>query len=75
MALTKIITDLIEDQAVHSSKIADGAVHGSKIANGAVGHTKMANDAIGISNVGTEFKTLASLTPSSVIDVPFGKAT
>jgi hypothetical protein len=72
MALTKIITDLIEDQAVHSSKIADGAVHGSKIANGAVGHTKMANDAIGISNVGTEFKTLASLTPSSVIDVPFG---
>ena len=62
MALTKIITDLIEDQAIHSSKIADGAV----------GHTKMANDAIGISNVGTEFKTLASLTPSGVINVPFG---
>jgi len=62
MALTKLIGDLI----------ADGAVGHTKIADGSVGHTKMANDAIGISNVGTEFKTLASLTPSSVIDVPFG---
>lgn len=62
MAQTQIATDLIKDQAIDSSKIA----------NGSVGHTKMANDAIGISNVGTEFKTLASLTPSSIINVPFG---
>lgn len=62
MATTKIIGDLI----------ADGAIHNGKIADGAVGHTKMAADAIGITNVGTEFKTLSSLTPAPVIDVPFG---
>jgi len=72
MAITKVSTSVLEDGSVHNSKIADGAISHTKIADGSISHTKIADDAIGISNVGTEFKTLSSLTPGPIIDVPFG---
>jgi|TARA_B110000211_G_scaffold124396_1_gene143357 hypothetical protein len=82
MALTKVTSNVLADNAATTSKIADNAVTGPKFANGAVTtdkiadtavhSSKLASDVISMAKVGNEFKTISALTPAATIDVSFG---
>jgi len=81
MALTQIITELISDSAVNTSKIANDAITTDKIANDAITTDKIADDVISYAKLGTEFTTsivmpsvtgpLQNLYPGQSIDVSY----
>ncbi len=64
MALTKVTSNVLNDDAVTTSKIVDANVTGVKLANDSVTNTK----------VGTEFTTASALTAAATIDVDYTAA-
>ena len=64
MALTKVTSNVLNDDAVTTSKIVDANVTGVKLANDSVTNTK----------VGTEFTTASALTAAATIDVSYTAA-
>jgi hypothetical protein len=64
MALTKVTSNVLNDDAVTTSKIVNANVTSSKLAAASVTSTK----------VGTEFTTATALTPSATIDVSYTAA-
>ena len=64
MALTKVTSNVLNDEAVTTSKIVNANVTSSKLATASVTSTK----------VGTEFTTATVLTPAATIDVNYTAA-
>ena len=64
MALTKVTSNVLNDDAVTTSKIVNANVTSSKLATASVTSTK----------VGTEFTTATALTPAATIDVNYTAA-
>ena len=64
MALTKVTSNVLNDDAVTTSKIVNANVTSSKLATASVTSTK----------VGTEFTTATVLTPAATIDVSYTAA-
>ncbi len=64
MALTKVTSNVLNDDAVTTSKIVNANVTSSKLAAASVTSTK----------VGTEFTTATALTPAATIDVDYTAA-
>jgi hypothetical protein len=64
MALTKVTSNVLNDDAVTTSKIVNANVTSSKLAAASVTSTK----------VGTEFTTATALTPAATIDVSYTAA-
>lgn len=64
MALTKVTSNVLNDDAVTTSKIVNANVTSSKLATASVTSTK----------VGTEFTTATALTPAATIDVSYTAA-
>lgn len=64
MALTKVTSNVLNDDAVTTSKIVNANVTSSKLATASVTSTK----------VGTEFTTATVLTPAATIDVDYTAA-
>lgn len=64
MALTKVTSNVLNDDAVTTSKIVNANVTSSKLAAASVTSTK----------VGTEFTTATALTPAATIDVNYTAA-
>ena len=64
MALTKVTSNVLNDDAVTTSKIVNANVTSSKLATASVTSTK----------VGTEFTTANVLTPAATIDVSYTAA-
>jgi len=64
MALTKVTSNVLNDDAVTTSKIVDANVTGVKLANDSVTNTK----------VGAEFTTASALTAAATIDVDYTAA-
>jgi len=64
MALTKVTSNVLNDDAVTTSKIVNANVTSSKLATASVTSTK----------VGTEFTTATVLTPAATIDVSYTTA-
>ena len=64
MALTKVTSNVLNDDAVTTSKIVNANVTSSKLATSSVTSTK----------VGTEFTTATVLTPAATIDVSYTAA-
>ena len=64
MALTKVTSNVLNDDAVTTSKIVNANVTSSKLATASVTSTK----------VGTEFTTATALTPAATINVDYTAA-
>jgi len=64
MALTKVTSNVLNDDAVTTSKIVNANVTSSKLAAASVTSTK----------VGTEFTTATALTPAATINVDYTAA-
>ena len=64
MALTKVTSNVLNDDAVTTSKIVNANVTSSKLATASVTSTK----------VGTEFTTAIALTPAATINVDYTAA-
>ena len=64
MALTKVTSNVLKDDAVTTSKIVNANVTSSKLAAASVTGTK----------VGTEFTTATALTPAATINVDYTAA-
>ena len=64
MALTKVTSNVLNDDAVTTSKIVNANVTSSKLATASVTSAK----------VGTEFTTATVLTPAATIDVSYTTA-
>ena len=64
MALTKVTSNVLNDDAVTTSKIVNANVTSNKLATASVTSTK----------VGTEFTTATVLTPAATIDVSYTAA-
>ena len=64
MALTKVTSNVLKDDAVTTSKIVDANVTGVKLANDSVTNTK----------VGAEFTTSAVLTPGATVALDYTSA-
>jgi len=64
MALTKVTSNVLNDDAVTTSKIVNANVTSSKLAAASITSTK----------VGTEFTTATALTPAATIDVSYTAA-
>lgn len=64
MALTKVTSNVLNDDAVTTSKIVNANVTSSKLAAASVTSTK----------VGTEFTTAVALTPAATINVDYTAA-
>ena len=84
MALTKVTSNVLNDDAVTTSKIvnanvtgvklADDAVTTSKIVDANVTDIKLANDSVTSTKVGAEFTTASTLTAGATIDVDYTAA-
>jgi len=74
MALTKVTSNVLADNAVTTGKILDSAVTSNKITDNAITTGKLANDSVTNGKVGVEFTTASVLTPAATIDVNYTAA-
>ena len=84
MALTKVTSNVLADDAVTTGKILDAnvttgkildsAVTTGKITDNAITTGKLANDSVTNGKVGVEFTTSSALTAAATIDVNFTAA-
>tara|TARA_R110002110_G_scaffold109399_2_gene272843 strand:+ start:7213 stop:7689 length:477 start_codon:yes stop_codon:yes gene_type:complete len=71
MALTKVTSNVLEDDAVITAKILDDAVITAKILDVNVTTGKLADDSVTSAKAGVEFTTSYALTAAAIIDVNY----
>ena len=74
MALTKVTSAVLNDNAVSANSIADGAIETAKIADGAMHTAKIADDAVSYEKIHDEFTTSHSLSAAATVNVDFDAA-